>query len=209
MVTIVWTYNGLPPSEMEGRIVTICERALTTTVNDIEHSESESYQGVSVIRVYFQPTVKVELAVSQIQGGIQLTLPIRNRIAASDAARDTIQLRQSQARSEKLGDLAREEIETSLIALETAFSAYKAATASRFYQEQLFEAERDKLQAGQSTDLLVVQNQAFLAQARSTEIAARSNWMKARIDLDRATGDLLQKNSIDLDDVVNGSIAQH
>jgi len=143
------------------------------------------------------------------QGGIQLTLPIRNRIAASDAARDTIQLRQSQARSEKLGDLAREEIETSLIALETAFSAYKAATASRFYQEQLFEAERDKLQAGQSTDLLVVQNQAFLAQTRSTEIAARSNWMKARIDLDRATGDLLQKNGIDLDDVVNGSIAQH
>ncbi len=54
-----------------------------------------------------------------------------------------------------------------------------------------------------------MQNQAFLAQARSTEIAARSNWMKARIDLDRATGDLLQKNGIDLDDVVNGSIAQH
>ena len=76
VVTIVWTYAGLPPTEMEGRIVTVCERALTTTVNDIEHSESESYQGVSVIRVYFQPTVKVELAVSQITAVVQTILRI-------------------------------------------------------------------------------------------------------------------------------------
>ncbi len=76
VVTIVWTYNGLPPNEMEGRIVTICERALTTTVNDIEHSESESYQGVSVIRVYFQPTVNVELAVSQVTAIVQTILRV-------------------------------------------------------------------------------------------------------------------------------------
>ena len=142
------------------------------------------------------------------QGGIQLTLPIRNRIAASDAARDTVQLREAQARSEKLGDQAREEIETALIALETSFAAYKAAAASRTYQEQLLGAERDKLQAGQSTNLLVVQNQTYLAQARSTEIAARSNWVKARIELDRATGGLLEKNNIDLDDAVDGWIRQ-
>ena len=61
---------------MEGRIVTVCERALTTTVNDIEHTESESYQGVSVIRVYFQPTVKVELAVSQITAIVQTILRV-------------------------------------------------------------------------------------------------------------------------------------
>ncbi len=57
---------------------------------------------------------------------------------------------------------------------------------------------------GQSTNLLVVQNEAFLAQARSTEIAARSNWMKARIALDRALGNLLDKNNISLDDAING-----
>ncbi len=74
VVTIVWTYAGLTPNEMEGRVVTVCERALTTTVNDIEHSESESYQGVSVIRVYFQPTVKVELALSQITAIVQTIL---------------------------------------------------------------------------------------------------------------------------------------
>ena len=76
VVTIVWTYTGLPPNEMEGRIVTVCERALTTTVNDIEHTESESYQGVSVIRVYFQPSVKVELAVSQITAIVQTILRV-------------------------------------------------------------------------------------------------------------------------------------
>ncbi len=74
VVTIVWSYTGLTPTEMEGRIVTVCERALTTTVNDIEHSESESYQGVSVIHVYFQPTVKVELAISQITAVVQTIL---------------------------------------------------------------------------------------------------------------------------------------
>jgi multidrug efflux pump subunit AcrB len=76
VVTIVWSYNGLPPQEMEGRIVTICERALTTTVNDIEHTQSESYQGVAVVRVFFQPTVKVELAMSQITAVVQTILRV-------------------------------------------------------------------------------------------------------------------------------------
>jgi CzcA family heavy metal efflux pump len=76
VVTIVWSYTGLTPTEMEGRIVTVCERALTTTVNDIEHTESESYQGVSVIKVYFQPTVKVELAVSQVTAIVQTILRV-------------------------------------------------------------------------------------------------------------------------------------
>jgi CzcA family heavy metal efflux pump len=76
VVTIVWSYSGLPPQEMEGRIVTVCERALSTTVNDIEHTSSESYQGVSVIRVFFQPSVKVELALSQITAVVQTILRI-------------------------------------------------------------------------------------------------------------------------------------
>jgi multidrug efflux pump subunit AcrB len=76
VVTIVWTYAGLTPTEMEGRIVTVSERALTTTVNDIEHQESESYQGVSVIRVYFQPNVKVELAVAQVTSVVQTILRV-------------------------------------------------------------------------------------------------------------------------------------
>jgi multidrug efflux pump subunit AcrB len=76
VVSIIWTYGGLTPTEMEGRVVTVSERALTTTVNDIEHTESESYQGVSIIKVFFQPTVKVELALSQITAVVQTILRV-------------------------------------------------------------------------------------------------------------------------------------
>ena len=76
VITIVWTYSGLTPPEMEGRVVTVCERALTTTVNDMEHTESQSYQGISIIKVYFQPTVKVELAMSQVTAIVQTILRV-------------------------------------------------------------------------------------------------------------------------------------
>ncbi len=142
------------------------------------------------------------------QGGIQLTLPIRNRVAESDAARDTVQLRQAQARTEKLADSIRESIENAVIALETAQAAYQAASTSRDYQEQLLQSERDKLSVGESTNLLVIQNETYLAQARSTEIAARSNWKKAQIDLDHALGNLLERNNIKLDDAITGAIAE-
>ena len=76
VVSIVWGYGGLSPEEMEKRMVTIFERAMTTTVNDIEHMESQSYSGVSVTRVYFQPNAKVEVALSQITAISQTLLKI-------------------------------------------------------------------------------------------------------------------------------------
>ena len=66
IVSIVWQYNGLTPEEMETRIVTAFERNLTSNVSDIEHIESQSYQTVSVVRVYFHPNVQVDLALAQI-----------------------------------------------------------------------------------------------------------------------------------------------
>ena len=142
------------------------------------------------------------------EAGVQLTLPLRNRIAASDAARDVVQLRQVEGRTEKLSQQIREEIETAVVALQTAQAAYVSATASRQYQSQLLDAERDKLSVGQSTELAVLQDEAYLAQARSTEIAARSNWKKAQIELDHDLGDLLEKNHIVLDDAIRGTLPQ-
>ena len=66
VVSINWNYAGMSPSEMESRILTVFERGMTTTVNDIEHIESQSYYGISIVRVYFQPNVKIEMAVAQI-----------------------------------------------------------------------------------------------------------------------------------------------
>jgi len=66
VVSVIWTYNGLTPEEMEKRIVTLSERAMTTTVNDIEHIESQSLSGVGVIKVFFQPGASVDAAVAQV-----------------------------------------------------------------------------------------------------------------------------------------------
>src|ERR1017187_10214793 len=74
VVSVVWSYTGMLPEEMEKRILTVFERAMTTTVNDIEHIESQAYSGVSVTRVYFQPNAKVELALAQITAVSQTLL---------------------------------------------------------------------------------------------------------------------------------------
>ncbi|MBW4696126.1 MAG: efflux RND transporter permease subunit [Lyngbya sp. HA4199-MV5] len=74
VVSVIWSYNGVSPEEMEKRIVTISERAFTTTVNDIEHMESQSMRGVSVIKIFFQPGAKVEAAVAQLTATSQTVL---------------------------------------------------------------------------------------------------------------------------------------
>src|SRR3954464_10162424 len=76
VVSVVWNYGGLAPEEMEKRMVTIFERSLTTTVNDIEHIESQSYNGVSVTRIYFQPNARVEMALAQVTAISQTLLRI-------------------------------------------------------------------------------------------------------------------------------------
>ncbi len=76
VVSVIWQYNGVAPEEMEQRIVTSSERAFTTTVNDIEHIESQSLNGVSVIRVFFQPGAKVEAAVAQLTSVTQTILRV-------------------------------------------------------------------------------------------------------------------------------------
>ena len=66
VVTVIWSFTGIAPEDMEKRVVTVSERAFTTTVNDIEHMESQSMYGVGVIKVFFHPSAKVEMAVAQI-----------------------------------------------------------------------------------------------------------------------------------------------
>jgi multidrug efflux pump subunit AcrB len=76
VVSVIWSYSGLPPDDMANRVVTVCERAMTTTVNDIEHIESTSYNGLAVIRLYFQPNAKVEMAIAQSTAIVQTILRI-------------------------------------------------------------------------------------------------------------------------------------
>src|ERR1700744_3442955 len=66
IVSVVWQYGGLTPDDMADMVTTRSERGMTTTVNDIEHMESQSYAGVSVIRMYFHQGAKIEAAIAQI-----------------------------------------------------------------------------------------------------------------------------------------------
>ena len=78
VASVIWTYSGMAPEDIEKRIVTSTERAITTTVNDVEHIESQSMPGYGVVRVYFHPTVKIDMAIAQlaaITGSITRVLP--------------------------------------------------------------------------------------------------------------------------------------
>ena len=66
VVSILWNYSGLNPQEMSDRIVSQTERALTTTVDNIQHSESQSLNGIAVVKVFFQPGANIERALAQI-----------------------------------------------------------------------------------------------------------------------------------------------
>jgi multidrug efflux pump subunit AcrB len=66
VISVIWSYSGLPPEEMSGRIVYVYERALTTTVNDIEHIESQSVPGYGILRIFFQPQVNIASATAQV-----------------------------------------------------------------------------------------------------------------------------------------------
>jgi multidrug efflux pump subunit AcrB len=74
VVSIVWNFTGFAPDQMEQRIISTTERALTTTVNDIDHIESQSLNGVAVVKVYFHPSVKIDMAVAQITAVSQTQL---------------------------------------------------------------------------------------------------------------------------------------
>src|ERR1700754_4370798 len=66
VIAIIWQYTGLQPDQMAGRVATQFQRALTTTVNDIEHIEAHSYTGLSIIKVFFQPNVDIRIANAQV-----------------------------------------------------------------------------------------------------------------------------------------------
>jgi multidrug efflux pump subunit AcrB len=66
IVSVIWTYSGLDADDMSKRIVGVCERAIPTTVNNVQYTESQSYSGVGVIKVHFQPSVQVDLAIAQV-----------------------------------------------------------------------------------------------------------------------------------------------
>src|SRR5579871_5749972 len=76
VVAVVWTYNGLPPDDMSGRVIYYYERTLSAQVNDIEHIESQSLPGYGIVKVFFQPNVNINSALAQITAASQTVLKL-------------------------------------------------------------------------------------------------------------------------------------
>src|SRR5262249_12907193 len=126
--------------------------------------------------------------------GIQLTLPLRNRVAQADAVRDELQLRQSEVRRQQFEDQIRLEVTDAYVSVQQARAAYDAAVQSRILQEQSVQVELQTFAVGLATNYMVIQYQTLLAQARSTEVAAKGAYAKAKIALERATARTLDVN---------------
>jgi outer membrane protein len=136
--------------------------------------------------------------------GVNFTLPLRNRVAQADVARDEIQTRQTQIRFEQLRKQAQLEVEDALVAMRRARSSYEASLQSQALQQESLEAEQAKFDVGASTSFFIVQYQSYLAQARSTVVVAKSAYLKARAALERAVGSILEDNHVIVSDAMRG-----
>jgi outer membrane protein TolC len=133
--------------------------------------------------------------------GIQLNLPLRNRTAQADAARDEIASRQADIRAEEFRNQARLEVQDAIIALRRAQASYEAAAESSRLQVESLDAEKARFEEGLSTAFTVSQFQEVLSQARLTELSARGSFAKARAVLQRATGTILETYGLSTDAV--------
>jgi CzcA family heavy metal efflux pump len=129
VVSVIWTYGGLSPTEMQDRITTVVERALTTTVNNIEHMESQSLRGTSVIKIYFQPNADVNEAVAEVTALCQtiikplppgITPPLIIRYNAADVPVVQISLGSKTLSQQAISDLGNNFIRTALVAVQGA-----------------------------------------------------------------------------------------
>src|SRR5579872_4007594 len=140
IVSVLWVYQGLSPEEMEKRVITNFERGLTSGVNDIEHMESQSYNSLGVVRIYFHPNVQIEMAVAQVTAQMQSSLrsmpPGMNPaiVAKYDAASVPVMqlgLSSQTLREQDIFDIANNFIRTPLGTVQGASVSYPFGGKSR------------------------------------------------------------------------------
>lgn len=140
--------------------------------------------------------------------GFNLNIPLRNRSARADLITDELTLRQQQISLQRQENQIRVEVQNAVIAVQQARARHQAAQKARVLQEQTVDAEQKKYELGASTIYNVILTQRDLLQAQSNEVAALSVYSKARVELERATGQTLEKNNISLDEAFRGSVSR-
>ncbi len=138
--------------------------------------------------------------------GVTLTIPIRNRQAQALSVRAQLEYRQSQMRLQQLENQVRIEVRNAQFAVTQNRAAVQAAQAAVKLAKQSLDAEQKKFNLGASTSTLVLQNQSGLATAESNLVSAMAAYEKAQIELDRATGLLIEHAGIDMSDAERGEV---
>ena len=133
VVSVLWSYAGLPPDELDHYITNYFERAVTTTVNDIEHIESNSLNGIAVVKIFFQPNVNIDMAISQVTAISQTMLrnfppgtlpPQILSYSASTVSVIQLVLSSTKLSEQELNDLGNNFIRTQLATVEGAALPY-------------------------------------------------------------------------------------
>jgi len=146
IIAVAWQYTGLPPDQMSGRITTPFERALTTTVNDIEHIEANSYTGFGIIKIFFHPTVNVNMANAQVTAIAQTLLkqmppgatpPLILNYSASTVPILQLALSGKGMSEQQLADVGMNQLRTRLVTVQGAAIPYPFGGKSRQVQIDL------------------------------------------------------------------------
>jgi outer membrane protein len=140
--------------------------------------------------------------------GLQLNVPLRNRAAQAVQIRSELEYRQAQMRLQQIENQVAVEIRNAQFAVQQNRASVDSAKAAVELGHQSLDAEQKKYQFGTSTNTLVLQYQSQLATAESTLVNALVAYEKSRVELDRATGQLLDHNGISIDDAARGQVTR-
>ena len=140
--------------------------------------------------------------------GVNVTIPLRNRVAQSDYVRDRLDQHQSELELQKQVNQIRVDVQNAVIALTQAHARYQAAVKSRILEEQTLDAEEKKFQAGASTVYNVIQIQRDLTTAQGNQVTAASNFIRARTNLDTVLGAILERNHVNIEEARRGAVSR-
>src|SRR6201995_1768797 len=210
IIAVAWQYTGVPPDAMSGRMTTPFERALTTTVNDIEHIEANSYTGFGIVKIFFHPTVNINMANAQVTAISQTLLkqmppgatpPLIVNYSASTVPILQLALSGKGMSEQQLADLGMNQLRTRLVTVQGAAIPWPFGGKSRQVQIDL---DAHALQArgltGQDvSNTLAAQN--LIAPAGTQKIGS----YEYTINLNNAPSDINQLGDLPIK-VVNGAM---
>ncbi len=139
--------------------------------------------------------------------GFNLNIPLRNRVAQGQIINDQLTLRQQQLGLLRLENQVRVDVQNALIGLTQARAAYQAAVKARVLQEATLDADQKKLAMGVTTVYNVIEDQQALTAAESNEVTAKATYARAKVEMERSTGQILQENDISMDEAFRGVVA--